>query len=1373
MTLFFTSKTASISGRMFTDTNGDNSEFNAAGGFEVGIGGQTVQLLDAHGRVVKTTHTDNFGNYSFSNLAKGDYFVKFPTQTNTGTLVQKDAADFTADSDANVTTGITDRIHLAQGQKLREVDAGYADPMTSAILGRVFNDTNGDDTEFTDGGGFEPGIEGVSVQLLDRSGNVVQSTQTDAFGLYSFQGLAAGDYVVKFPTELGKLGLVAKDVGDFTGDSDADVTSGLTDVVHLGFGTVLAEVDAGYRSDVTADFIVEGTSGADLIDAAYTGDPDGDMIDAGDNATGGDEDVVDAGAGDDTVLAGAADDTVFGGSGDDSIDGGAGNDVIFGDQSLGLADGNTASVRESLNWSLVDDPNGPNPIDNGDPIDGFTQNTGSVNVTFKVLHPNGHVLNQFENTAQNIAGIDSGSETINATSSFYSETRGKGNSESYELGFSTPVENVSFRINDIDGDGVVRVQAFDAAGNPIEIELTAGNRITLLDTDAVPGVDTADSNGGYLEDTAPEYSLLVEIPGPVARIVITHSQNGFNNSGVNVTDVFFDVPVVADPEGPGNDTLVGGAGDDLIFGETGNDSILGGTGNDTLYGDDAPVGTPIGPNLIVNGSFEDTTGMTPTFYGFVAVNGVIPGWTDTSGNEIDVHNDSRDGQVATDGNNWLDLEASPGNNRIGQNVAGVQDGLSYRLTFDVSDSQFLTSIDGPDENLVNVYWGGQLIATIDPSNVGESDFETITLDLIGGAGNGSNRLEFEGLGREDAFGAAIDNVSLVQLSQATGPAGNDTIFGDDGDDVIFGQGGDDSLVGGMGNDVLDGGDGNDTLIGGNGDDTVLGGSGDDILRGNEGNDFLDGGEGNDSMGGAEGNDTLLGGAGNDTLNGGSGDDVLDGGTGNNSITGGSGNDWIVALEGNNTINAGIDGTPDRGFPFFGFADSDPNDDRDTVLTGFGDDLISTGDDNDIITSLGGNNTIDAGYDDDSITTGDGDDLIISGEGSDTVFAGGGNDTIYGGLGSSVPDSFNVIDFDLDGNPVDPIRDNGRDFLDGGDGDDLIFGEDDDDTIYGGAGNDTLDGGIDNDLIFGGDGDDLIIGGQGADTMDGGFGNDTFKIGLYTDPLTGDVYAEGAGDVIIGGEDPDGKDVDVLDLSGAGPLKIIFDDAIDPTGTPGESGKVIFYKDAAQTQIAGELIFKEIENVIPCFTPGTLIATPRGEVPVENLRVGDRVITRDNGIQEIRWVGTRTLDRSELAQNPNFKPILIKKGSLGHGLPERDMVVSPQHRLLIANQMTELYFNETEVLVPAKHLLNKWGISQLETLRTTYIHFMFDQHEVVLSNGSWTESFQPGEQTMSDMGEHVRSEIFALFPDLRTKDGIENYAAARRSLKAHEAQLLQL
>jgi len=1140
------------------------------------------------------------------------------------------------------------------------------------------------------------------------------------------------------------------DIGDnddenFTfGAREAD--DGDYDRFFKGSIDYVAVYDKDILADDGGDFVVEGTSGGDLIDLAYTGDPDGDMIDANDNAAGDNDDVVDAGAGDDTVISGEGDDTVFAGSGDDSVQGESGDDVIFGDQSLGLADEASGSVRESFEWDKAPDLNGGG-LKDGDPVGNFTQNTGSVDVEFTIGPSSKHVFHGFESSEQNVAGIDSGSETIDPKSSFYSEAGGDGRMATYTLEFKEPdtgtptsVENISFRINDIDGDGIVRVLAYDEDGNAIEVELTAGKNLTLTDSDAVAGNDKATSNGGYADDTSPDYSVLVEIAGPVSKIVVQHAQDGHDNSGVQITDIYFDVPVAVEDEGLGNDTLEGGAGDDLIYGETGDDLIDGGTGDDTLYGDDAPEGTPVGPNLIVNGSFEDTTGLTSTGYGFVG-NGAISGWTEANGRPIDVHDDGRGGLPATDGSNWLDLEGSPGNNKVGQDVAGVVDGKTYKLVFDAGDAKDAVS-HGPNENLVNVYWGGELIATIDPA---EGDFSTYEFEVVGGAGDGSNRLEFQGTGVEDNIGASIDNVQLYLLTTTTGPAGNDTILGGDGDDVIYGQGGD------------------------------------DILRGEDGDDYMDGGDGDDSMGGGTGNDTMFGGAGDDTMTGGSGDDVMDGGAGDDILTGSSGNDSITDLEGDNTINAGITGTPDRGFPnpfgpvFVVNPDADPMDDRDTVITGMGDDLITTGDDDDVIISAGGDNTIDAGYDDDYVETGDGDDLIISGEGSDTVYAGGGNDTIYGGLGPDVPEAFNVINFDLDGNAVDPITDNGRDFLDGGDGDDLIYGEDDDDTIYGGEGNDTLDGGIDNDLIFGGAGNDAIIGGQGADTMDGGFGNDTFFAGLYTDPLTGDVYQEGVGDIVIGGEDPDDGDHDVLDLTGSVDFDVFFEDSIDPTGTSGESGRVIFYTDATKEEVRGELIFKEIEEVTGpiCFTPGTLIATPKGEVAVEALREGDKVITRDNGIQEIRWVGKRTLERAELAEKPHFKPILLKKGCLGHGLPERDMVVSPQHRVLVASEMTELYFNETEVLVPAKHLTRKWGISQLETLRATYIHLMFDRHEVVLSNGAWTESFQPGEQSLSTMGEDVRNEIFALFPELKTPVGVNDYAAARRSLKAHEAQLLQL
>ena len=195
------------------------------------------------------------------------------------------------------------------------------------------------------------------------------------------------------------------------------------------------------------------------------------------------------------------------------------------------------------------------------------------------------------------------------------------------------------------------------------------------------------------------------------------------------------------------------------------------------------------------------------------------------------------------------------------------------------------------------------------------------------------------------------------------------------------------------------------------------------------------------------------------------------------------------------------------------------------------------------------------------------------------------------------------------------------------------------------------------------------------------------------------------------------------------------------------------------------------GAVPCFTPGTLIATPTGERPVEGLVPGDRVITRDSGVQVIRWTGDAPVEASFLSRHSNLSPVLIRQGALGHGLPERDMTVSPNHRMLIANERTSLFFGEHEVLVAAKHLLGSEGVTEAAAKATRYIHFMFDRHEVVLSDGTWSESFQPGDQTLGAMGEAQKAEIFTLFPELRVASGGENYPAARRTLKRHEALLL--
>lgn len=144
---------------------------------------------------------------------------------------------------------------------------------------------------------------------------------------------------------------------------------------------------------------------------------------------------------------------------------------------------------------------------------------------------------------------------------------------------------------------------------------------------------------------------------------------------------------------------------------------------------------------------------------------------------------------------------------------------------------------------------------------------------------------------------------------------------------------------------------------------------------------------------------------------------------------------------------------------------------------------------------------------------------------------------------------------------------------------------------------------------------------------------------------------------------------------------------------------------------------------------------------------------------------------ELARKPHMKPVLIRAGSLGANLPEHDMLVSPNHRMLVANDKTALYFEENEVLAAAKHLTGLAGVDEVTSLGVSYIHFMFDRHEVVLANGAWTESFQPGDYSLNGIGNAQRNEILELFPELAEAQGLKSYASARRSLKKHEAQLL--
>ena len=183
---------------------------------------------------------------------------------------------------------------------------------------------------------------------------------------------------------------------------------------------------------------------------------------------------------------------------------------------------------------------------------------------------------------------------------------------------------------------------------------------------------------------------------------------------------------------------------------------------------------------------------------------------------------------------------------------------------------------------------------------------------------------------------------------------------------------------------------------------------------------------------------------------------------------------------------------------------------------------------------------------------------------------------------------------------------------------------------------------------------------------------------------------------------------------------------------------------------------------PCFTPGTLIKTNMGEVAVEDLTIGMQVLTRDNGYRSIKWVGHRVLGAKTLERFPELQPIRIGKGALGPDLPERDTVVSPQHRMLLSNGQIKDWFDSDEVLVAA-HLLTCFDdVARISVEDVTYIHFMFEQHEIVLADGAWSESYQPGDMRVGAMDEAHREELIKIFPELKDAHG-DHFPAARRTL----------
>ena len=182
----------------------------------------------------------------------------------------------------------------------------------------------------------------------------------------------------------------------------------------------------------------------------------------------------------------------------------------------------------------------------------------------------------------------------------------------------------------------------------------------------------------------------------------------------------------------------------------------------------------------------------------------------------------------------------------------------------------------------------------------------------------------------------------------------------------------------------------------------------------------------------------------------------------------------------------------------------------------------------------------------------------------------------------------------------------------------------------------------------------------------------------------------------------------------------------------------------------------------CFVAGTLIATPHGDVPVENLKIGDLVQTRDHGHQPLRWIGRRTVPAIGA-----FAPIEFAAGTIGNTQPLR---LSPSHRVLVSGSAIELLFDMGEALVPASAMVDGHGVRRCEGGDVTYVHMLFDRHELVWSNGALSESFHPGDASLGGIARAQRDELLSLFPELR-HEGFSFGPSVRPTINHAEAALL--
>lgn len=225
------------------------------------------------------------------------------------------------------------------------------------------------------------------------------------------------------------------------------------------------------------------------------------------------------------------------------------------------------------------------------------------------------------------------------------------------------------------------------------------------------------------------------------------------------------------------------------------------------------------------------------------------------------------------------------------------------------------------------------------------------------------------------------------------------------------------------------------------------------------------------------------------------------------------------------------------------------------------------------------------------------------------------------------------------------------------------------------------------------------------------------------------------------------------IQGRGRPLFLFHDRIPPKDTPLE---VVEHQNAASA------------HAIPGLLPGTLVETPIGPQPVEDLREGDWIKTRDSGIEQIEWIGRCRISARRLADDPALWPVCIAPGALGEGQPQAPLRLSPQHPVLITGKAARDLGGHDEILVPAGELVNGDSITVERPQKTLcYVQLLLPSHQIILCNGVEAGSLHPGEIDLAILQAGDRARLLALKPGLE-KDAADYGDHARHTLARDEA-----